>query len=252
MSTRLAHAFASLLLSLLACVSGSAVAQVTASAVYNNLRYTLADRDPNDGITPSATFELVEVNGTATVFDSKGTTLDECTLTSMGSCTASTPNGRATVWFDGNSSGARGEWSEVAFGGAYMTTRAVFSYSITPHTDFSFILDTSIHENISEGSEGGGYIFFFFNSEEGWFRAIDEDREGDRINPVLVQTGDEPVRGEVRAYTDVAARHVPPPVPEPTTWRMWSAGLFLFLGIRACVNLWPGAPDARDSARPAP
>ncbi|WP_020653141.1 PEP-CTERM sorting domain-containing protein [Massilia niastensis] len=227
MPSRLPCVLASLLFSM----SCGALAQVTVSAAYNNLKYELVDQDPNDGITPWATFELTEVSGTAIVFDSKSTILDECTITSMGSCTAGGPDGEGSVWFDGASSGARGEWSEDASGGVYLDTRAVFTYSISPRTDFTFILDLSLHKNPPEGTDAAGGFFFYFNSEEGWFRGHEEYRAGDRITPLLIETGNEPVRGEVRAYTNLLASHtVPPPVPEPSTWAMLSTGLLPFLG----------------------
>jgi hypothetical protein len=230
MPSRLPCALAALLF----FTSGSALAQVAASGAYNSLSYELVDRDPNDGITPWATFDLTEVYGTAVAYDAKEITLGECTLTSLGSCTVETPNGAGTVWFDGNSSGARATWSEDASGIVHVDTRAVFSYSISPRTDFWFILDTSVHKKPPEGVDATGGLFFFFNSDEGWFRAIEQYEVGDRIDRLFVQTGEEPVRGEVRAYVDMAAGHyVPPPVPEAPTWALWSGGLFLFLAAAA-------------------
>lgn len=240
MSGRLRCVLASLLFSM----SCGALAQGTFSAAYNDLAYTLVDRDPNDGITPWATFELVEVSATATVYDAALNMVDTCSITSMGGCSARGGNGEASVWFDGTGSGARGQWSESGAGVVRTETRAVFNYSFSPRTDFAFILDTSLRENMLEGDIGGAYLFFYFNAEEGWFRTHQEDVPGDRIISIDIRSLDEPVIGQVRAYTDMRAEHVPP-VPEPSTWAMLSAGLFL------CVGTAAGGRRIRDARRAA-
>lgn len=188
MSGKLACTLAALVLGL-PC---GALAQVRTASSYEGLRYELVDRDPDDGITPWATLELVEVEGRAVVFDSKGTTQGECSITSMGSCSAVTADGAGSAWFDGVRSGSQAWWSQEATGGVHVTSRAVFHYSFSPNTEFALFLDTSV-EQVPAGAvdplgapDAGGGLFFFISSDEGWFRSYEQYTPGARTEQILL------------------------------------------------------------------
>lgn len=235
MSTRMTFLLVPFLLSM----SWNALAQVSASAQVNGIAYELVDLDPNDGITPWATLELIDVNGKVTVFGTNGAILDECGITSAGSCSAAALDGKGTAWFDGMRSGVSTTWDGSAFGGVMASGMAHFRYSVSPHTGMSFMMSNAIGETPLDGYAADGRNFFFSNYEHGnpsedsgrFF--FDEDRIGDTTSTVYIISRNQPIYGELSVYTDATVSHSAPPVPEPSTWAMLSVGLVVLGGAKA-------------------
>jgi hypothetical protein len=222
-----------ILASLLLCISYCASAQIATQVRYGTFSYTLVDLDPNDGIAPWATLSMTGSTGTATVFGPAGTTLDECTIGGIGSCTAATADGAGTAWFAGLASGGRTTWSASAYGGAHATTRADFAFSLSPRTQATFAVDLSIRQQGTAAGFSAGGTFYFVQyrygdppDDEGFFGS-DENRPGDHVSTFTLASRDQPMYGEIFAYTDLASTNFPPPVPEPPAWAMLAGGLLL-------------------------
>lgn len=252
MSKPLRGALASLLLSLSCGATGDAFAQVDTSVRYNDISYTLLDLDANDGVTPWTKLDPGATAGTATVFDSAGTVLDECTITGTGYCTAATADGMGTAWFDGFASGGWATWntsgntglSQSIYGGVHVTTRADYAFRFAPYTQATFSVDSSIRQDAGAGGFSAGGTFYFVRyrfgdpaDDEGWF-GIDELQPGDRISTFTLTSRDKPMYGEILAYTDSASTYFPSPVPEPSAWAMLAGGLILLFRRRRARLIW--------------
>lgn len=248
------------LLAGLACAPAQAQVNLTASA--SNLRYTVIDLDPNDGLAPSVNFTVpqdislvnkLSVDRPGQQWSSEQVVSSPTTIDHDLGATAHT-----TVAYDGQGVQAAGYLARNSGAGASFSLTAGLPdqavFTLSPHTGIQFSLDVAVDlvlggsGNAADGGWGSGQLLLIYQRSDDHTWDGFQDRvagyvgKGDMGEFVpqvhLAKTatftwnnnGDVAELGALDYYATVEGNVSP--VPEPGEWAMLGVGAGL-LGWRA-------------------